>query len=275
MRNHVSLYVVILASALVLGIFVHTWKAGVPANDVVDTEVMETGELETSTVTQTDTPVSIQTQKIVDVPTPSFTDGQLYDVVKVVDGDTIVISKDGVDATVRMIGVDTPETVHPSKPVQCFGAEASKKTKEWLEGESVYLKVDPTQGERDKYGRLLGYVFRDDGLFINRSLISEGFAFEYTYNLPYEYQAEFQAAEDTARLEKRGLWADEACGGLSEGNNSSAMSLPAANPNDKDCSDFNYQAEAQAYFEAGGGSPTYNFDRLDSDHDGVACESLP
>lgn len=200
--------------------------------------------------------------------------GETMIVSKVIDGDTIVINKDGREETVRLIGVDTPETVHPSKPVQCFGAEASARTKSWLAGRSVTLDTDPSQGERDKYGRLLAYVWREDGLFVNQALISEGFAFEYTYNLPYRYQTEFQAAETLAREGKKGLWADEACAKSFKTSGGTSSFVPE-NPDDRDCSDFATQVEAQTYFEAGGGSPTYNFDRLDSDHDGVACESLP
>lgn len=134
-----------------------------------------------------------------------------YEVVRVIDGDTIVISKLGINETIRLIGVDTPETVHPSKPVQCFGKEASQKTKDWLEGEKVYLEIDETQGERDKYGRLLAYVYRADGLFINLELIMQGYAYEYTYNLPYKYQLKFKESEQFARTNGVGLWAESAC----------------------------------------------------------------
>ena len=208
--------------------------------------------------------------------TPESTVGKddLHEVLSMIDGDTIVVNLNGVKETVRLIGVDTPETVHPSKPVQCFGAEASARTKSWLTGRSVTVVTDPSQGERDKYGRLLAYIWREDGLFVNRELISEGFAFEYTYNLPYEHQAEFQAAEAAAREGKEGLWADDACAESFKTNGGTSSFVPP-NSNDKDCADFATQTEAQAYFEAGGGSSTYNFDRLDSDHDGVACESLP
>lgn len=135
----------------------------------------------------------------------------LYPVVRVIDGDTIVINKDGVNESVRLIGIDTPETVHSTKPIQCFGIEASKKTKEWLEGAQVELIVDEGEGERDKYRRLLGYIYREDGMFINLELIKQGFAYEYTYEEPYRYQAEFIAAETFAIGEKRGLWADNVC----------------------------------------------------------------
>lgn len=136
---------------------------------------------------------------------------QLYRVVSIVDGDTVVINKDGKDESVRMIGIDTPETVHPTKVVECFGKEASLKTKEWLEGRKVYLVVDEGEGERDRYRRLLGYVFRDDGFFVNLELIRQGYAFEYTYDLPYKYQKEFIDAENDVRKAKRGLWEDGVC----------------------------------------------------------------
>ncbi len=275
-RHKILLYAAAIVLVLGLGVLLDTSETDAPAIEGPNTEAVE---MEEKIAAQTPEPTSSGTVSIAvtenkNEPDKKLLSGALYRVVKVIDGDTVVIDYGGIDETVRMIGVDTPETVHPSKPVQCFGMEASKKTKEWLEGREVYLVVDASQGERDKYGRLLGYIFRDDGLFINQSLISEGFAYEYTYNLPYKYQSEFQAAEDTARIEKHGLWADEACGELANESSSGASFVPAFNPDDKDCADFTTQAEAQAYFEAGGGSPTYNFDRLDSDHDGEACESL-
>ncbi len=217
-----------------------------------------------------------QTESLSDVVKAGLTSN--YKVLKVVDGDTIVISRDGLEETIRMIGVDTPETVHPSKAVQCFGAEASARTKEWLSGSEVALEFDPSQGERDKYGRLLAYVFRSDGLFVNKELIAQGFAYEYTYNLPYKYQSDFKKAEEAARTGGTGLWSSAAC---TEADRSSHTDSQSTNPvysadhQDKDCPDFATQAEAQTYFEQGGGSSTYNYDRLDSDHDGVACESLP
>lgn len=86
----------------------------------------------------------------------------LYKVIKVVDGDTLSIDKDGEKKTIRLIGIDTPETVHPTKPVQCFGIEASNKAKELLTDKKVRLEFDDTQGEQDRYGRLLAYVFLED-----------------------------------------------------------------------------------------------------------------
>ena len=139
----------------------------------------------------------------------------LFLVSTVVDGDTIKININGTVETLRLIGIDTPETVDPRKPVQCFGIEASNKAKELLTGKSVRLEADPTQGERDSYNRLLRYVFFGDGESFNKLMIEQGYAHEYTYNLPYKYQAEFNEAEKYARENKLGLWADDTCAGLS------------------------------------------------------------
>lgn len=134
-----------------------------------------------------------------------------YSVVRVVDGDTVVVWKAEKTLTVRVIGLDTPEVVDPRKPVQCFGIEASDHAKELLNGKSVRLEMDPSQDELDKYGRTLAYIFMSDGTNFAERMIAEGFAHEYTYRLPYKYQDSFKAAERRAREEKLGLWADEKC----------------------------------------------------------------
>ena len=135
----------------------------------------------------------------------------LYRVTAVVDGDTFKVLIDGTQQTIRLIGVDTPETVDPRKTIQCFGIEASEKAKALLTGKSVRLEADSTQGELDKYGRLLRYAFLEDGTFFSKLMISEGYAREYTYNSAYKYQADFKSAEFDAKTAKRGLWADDAC----------------------------------------------------------------
>ena len=97
-------------------------------------------------------------------------------VKRVVDGDTVVLSFSGDDDTVRLIGIDTPETVKPNSPVECFGPEAAERTKFLLPPETK-VRVERDIEARDRYGRLLAYLRRvDDGLFINESLITEGFA---------------------------------------------------------------------------------------------------
>jgi len=137
---------------------------------------------------------------------------ELHKVIKVIDGDTINVDLNGKTETIRMIGIDSPESVDPRKPVQCFAIEASNKAKEVLTGKNVSLEADPTQGERDKYNRLLRFVFLEDGTNFNKFMISEGYAHEYTYQSnPYTYQTEFKQAESSARENKKGLWADNAC----------------------------------------------------------------
>jgi micrococcal nuclease len=137
-----------------------------------------------------------------------------YEVVKVVDGDTITVNMAGKKVGIRLIGLNTPETVDPRTTVQCFGQEASKKAKEMLSGQMVRLEADPTQGETDKYDRLLRYVFLSDGTLFNKWMIENGFGFEYTYDSnPYQYQLEFKAAEQSARTNNRGLWASSTCAG--------------------------------------------------------------
>ena len=207
-----------------------------------------------------------------------------YPVVKVVDGDTIVADINGKNETVRLIGLDTPETVDPRKPVQCFGEEASKKAKEILTGKRVRLEMDASQGERDKYGRLLAYAFLEDGTLFNLLTISEGYGHEYTYNLPHKYQKEFKEAEQTARENKKGLWSTDACKQstvIESKNTESAVPIitPTAGSYDcsrnvYNCSGFKTQAEAQSVFELCGGDKN-DVHKLDSDGDGKVCESLP
>lgn len=141
---------------------------------------------------------------------------QLHEVVKVVDGDTIDVSIDGTIERLRLIGINTPETVDPRKPVECFGMEASQHAKELLTGSRVRLEADPSQGERDKYGRLLRYVYLSDDKSFNLAMIFDGYAYEYTYGKAYTHQAEYQAAERQAKAAKAGLWADDACAGKTE-----------------------------------------------------------
>lgn len=132
-------------------------------------------------------------------------------VLRVIDGDTIEVGLNNKKETVRLIGIDAPETVDPRKPVQCFGIEASNKAKEVLTGKTITLEYDSTQGDRDKYERLLRYVFLND-LNFNKLMISEGYAHEYTYqNNHYKYMDEFKNAQKQAREGKKGLWADNIC----------------------------------------------------------------
>lgn len=132
-------------------------------------------------------------------------EGEKAIVTKVVDGDTIVVDS---EFTVRLIGIDTPETVDPRRPVGCFGKEASNKTKELLSGKVVFLQKDAS--ETDKYKRLLRYVFLplSDGqtLFVNDYLVRAGFAKVLTYPPDVKYNEQFRQAEREARENNLGLW---------------------------------------------------------------------
>lgn len=137
---------------------------------------------------------------------------KLNEIVKVIDGDTVQVKINGKSEVIRLIGIDTPESVDPRKPVQCFSIEATKKAKELLPtGKRVTLESDPTQGDKDKYNRLLRYIFLEDGTNFSKLMISDGYAHEYTYQVPYRYMEEFKETEKEAREAKRGLWADDAC----------------------------------------------------------------
>jgi micrococcal nuclease len=127
-------------------------------------------------------------------------------VVRVVDGDTIVAAVGGRQERVRYIGVDTPETVKPGTPVQCFGKKASARNQALLPaGTRVRLETDAE--ERDRYGRLLAYVYRDDdGLFVNASLVRDGYATVLTIRPNVAHADQFTALARAARKAGRGLW---------------------------------------------------------------------
>jgi micrococcal nuclease len=135
-----------------------------------------------------------------------------YHIIRVVDGDTIIVQINSKKETVRLIGLDTPEIVDPRKPVECFGKESSEEAKRILAEKSVQLKTDPSQALRDTYHRLLAYVFLEDGTNFNELMIKNGYGYEYTYDVPYAYQKEFKQAEKYARENKRGLWSGGVCG---------------------------------------------------------------
>lgn len=127
------------------------------------------------------------------------------------DGDTIKVDIDGQIETIRILGINTPEIVDPRKPLECFAKEASDQAKALLNNERVLLEADSSQGDRDKYQRLLRYVFLKDGTDFGREMIRSGFAYEYLYSSPYEFHQQYVAAQSDAQKNKRGLWADGAC----------------------------------------------------------------
>ena len=130
-------------------------------------------------------------------------------VVSVTDGDTIKVKlSNGKTETVRLILVDTPETKHPSKPVQPCGPEAYEFTKRMVSGKKVTLELDVQ--ERDKYGRLLAYVYVG-GKSVQESLLAEGLAKVAVYPPNVKYVDKYRAIEQKAKAAKKGIWADKPC----------------------------------------------------------------
>ena len=129
-----------------------------------------------------------------------------YPVVRAVDGDTIRVNRNGEEIVIRFIGLDTPETVAPDRPVECYGPEASARTKELVEGGQVWLEYDEASGLTDKYDRTLAFVWLDQQTMLNELLIAEGYAEEVTYTDGYAHQREFHAAERAAQSAGAGLW---------------------------------------------------------------------
>ena len=131
--------------------------------------------------------------------------GELRKVVRVVDGDTIVVSP---NEKVRLIGVNTPETKDPKKAVECFGKEATQFTRDAVEGKTIRLvldKVNTKRRHRDWHGRTLAYAYLDDGTMLNRELIRQGYA-PAEIRFPFRYRAEFRELEHQALIQTVGLW---------------------------------------------------------------------
>nr|DAX81323.1 MAG TPA: nuclease-like protein [Caudoviricetes sp.] len=223
---------------------------------------------------------------------PKFKEGEKATVTRVVDGDTIQAG----EHKIRLIGLDTPETKHPSKPVECFGVEASNKMNELVNGKTVYLVSDPTQDSVDKYGRKLFYVYLEDGTNVAYQMIKDGYGHEYTYKSnPHKWQSQFKSAQDDARNNKRGLWSDNTCAGSktsaaekraqAEAQRQSAEAAAAAAERQRQQQaqsqaapapsgvSFSSCKEARAagYSHMRRGEPGYS-PHLDRDGDGIACD---
>lgn len=216
----------------------------------------------------------------------------LAKVVAVIDGDTIDVDLgEGNVKRVRYIGVDTPESVDPRQPVQCFSKEATAKNKELVENGIVGLEKDVS--ETDRYDRLLRYVYMGD-LFINHVLVAEGYASAVSYPPDIKYQDKLREAEQTARTANKGLWGtcntttpvpttkpttstDTTNSNTSTGTttNSGACKYSCTGP-DKDCSDFLSHDEAQAFFNCCGFTAQNDPMKLDAVGvgDGIACENI-
>lgn len=139
-------------------------------------------------------------EKEIVIKTPVF-----YKIVDVIDGDTIEVEINDKQELVRLIGINTPEVDSSYTKQECFGPEASDYAKKLLDKKEVYLIPDSNGQDRDKYNRLLRYVFLPNGLFVNAEILKNGFAYNYIYE-PFEFMKQFDFWEKEAKKNKIGLW---------------------------------------------------------------------
>ena len=129
---------------------------------------------------------------------------------RTVDGDTLDVIVDGEEEKVRLLGINTPESVDPRRAVECFGKEASHQMDMLTTGQKVTLVSDFTNDNRDKYQRLLRYVYKEDGTFVNAWMVEKGYAFAYL-SFPFVHKKEFVVLEKKARNSELGLWNSDVC----------------------------------------------------------------
>jgi micrococcal nuclease len=129
----------------------------------------------------------------------------LYSVDHFTDGDTIAVNMNGKIEKIRFIGVDTPETHKPNTPVQCYGPAAAAFTKNLIGSNKVRLASDSLSTDRDRYDRLLRYVYLPDGKLVNEELIKGGYGFYYPY-FPFTKSDQFSADQAAAKAANKGLW---------------------------------------------------------------------
>lgn len=149
--------------------------------------------------------ISLAAAKFSDLQQKNFVQPGYYKVTQFVDGDTIEVDMNGVNEKIRFIGVDTPETHDPRKPVECFGQAASDFTKQLIGSSDVRLEADAINTNRDRYKRLLRYIYLPDGRLVNAEIIKEGYGFAYL-SFPFTKMDEFRKLEKQAREHGKGLW---------------------------------------------------------------------
>ena len=199
---------------------------------------------------------------------PVSTKREVGIVKSITDGDTIVVKINGVDYKVRYIGIDCME---PSSGE--FGISATNANKDLVLGKEVTLIKDIS--EVDRYDRLLRYVVVGN-IFVNDYLVRTGMAKAVSYYPDTICNDTFEEAQNIAESNYYGMWASMYVDPGSRSSVPTSVSVGLCNCNiDYDCCDFASHSEAQACFESCGGSPSYNWSRLDGDNDGSACEALP
>ncbi len=233
-------------------------------------EESQTGSPTTSTSPDTETALS----------PPDGSDTRTATVTRVIDGDTMEVEfENGEEDTIRLLGVDTPETIasnedpseYPGIPdttegrdwLLNWGQEAKEYARGQLDGEQIRVVTDPESDERGSFGRLLAYIYRD-GSNVNQLLLEKGLA--RVYDSSFSFRDEFYQVESSAQTDERGVWGFES--------DSTGTPTATTQPStDVACSDFDTQSEAQTFFEQN--NPEEDPHRLDADSDGQACESLP
>lgn len=220
-------------------------------------------------------PTAASTTVVPTGPPPSVDPYAAVAVTRVIDGDTIEVFLAGHHEKVRLIGVDTPETVDPSEPIGCYGKQASRFTTNILEGETVSLELDVE--ERDRYGRLLAYVYLGNEMF-NEKLLKDGYGQVATFPPNVEYVNRFLNAQRYARRQELGLWGlvcnppqpkaeepppppEEPAGNCDPAYPDVCIPPP---PPDLDCDDVSYSAFRVTEYPDPHG--------FDGDGDGVGCE---
>lgn len=213
-------------------------------------------------------------------------------VTGIVDGDTIKAIVSGKEEVIRIIGIDAPEATSVD---ECYGPESTAKAKEFLGGKWIQLEADPSQADRDKYGRLLRFVWFDSGTDFGRRMIEEGYAYEYTYEKAYIYQSLYKSTQQVAENSQQGLWGPNTCQGRrvkpqpastnTQQNNTTQNPSPTPTPTQTQttATQTATPAETSTYYKNctearnAGVAPIYEGDpgyrsALDRDRDGVACE---
>lgn len=203
-----------------------------------------------------------------------------YRVTDVVDGDTVKLTRlaGGGQVTVRVLGIDTPETRDPRRGVGCFGPEASAWSNRLLQGKRVTIRTDATQDTRDRYGRLLAYITLPNGKDYSTVAARSGYAKYYLYRTPVARTSKIQAAERSARDAGKGLWGAPCYGNTDATPKTQVQPAPqpvAPEPAASD-SGSTYYKNCDAARSAGAapvrtGDPGYGR-HLDRDGDGVGCE---